>query len=79
MPLPKRLHQAENRVRIHRNNEKNKPQNPRDSLAQGVADTRSGLREAGCDPQKANEACLKAIEKIKESNPSGFIKKDLPK
>ena len=27
VPLPKRLHQAENRVRIHRNNEKNKPKN----------------------------------------------------
>jgi hypothetical protein len=79
IPLPKDLHQSKGRKLIHKNNEASFPDHPRESLAQGIRDTRSGLREAGCDPQKVNDACLKALRKIKEDNPGGFEGKIPPK
>ena len=79
IPLPKTLHQAENRKIMHKRNEQIKPENPRESLLQGVQDTRQGLLDAGCDRTKTNEACLEAIKKIKTDNPEGFSEKIPPK
>ncbi|ETZ07525.1 hypothetical protein P618_200286 [Holospora obtusa F1] len=80
VPLPRKIHQAEVRKLIHKRNEqKPKPQHPRESLLQGIQDTRNGLLEAGCDRTKTNEACLQALRKIKSDNPGGFDGKIPPK
>ncbi|WP_243397256.1 hypothetical protein, partial [Holospora curviuscula] len=79
IPLPLKLHQAQNRKVMHKRNETLKPQNPRESLLQGVQDTRQGLLDAGCDRMKTNEACLEALKKIKADNPERFSGKIPPK
>ncbi|GAJ45712.1 hypothetical protein HE1_00021 [Holospora elegans E1] len=79
IPLPRKIHQKDNREFMHERNEQNKPQNPRESLAQGVNDTRNGMLEAGCDRAKTNDACLDALRKIKSENPGGFEGKIPPK
>ncbi|PPE04292.1 hypothetical protein HCUR_00483 [Holospora curviuscula] len=79
IPLPKKIHKAQGRKLIHKRNETFKPQNPRESLLQGIQDTRQGLLDAGCDRMKTNEACLEALKKIKADNPEGFSGKIPPK
>ncbi|PPE05556.1 hypothetical protein HCUR_00202 [Holospora curviuscula] len=79
IPLPKKIHKAQGRKLIHKRNEAFKPQNPRESLLQGVQDTRQGLLDAGCDRMKTNEACLEALKKIKADNPERFSGKIPPK
>ena len=71
--LPKPVHQAEGGKSIHGDNTtKTTPDCPRESLAQGVTNTRKGMQEAGYDTKETAEALLKGIGRLKEDNPGFF-------